>query len=211
MNRINLKKDAKIKMYKNYGFLIIFFIVSILLSSQITLLKKIWNPSLIKSIVIFTALSCLELSIANVYFKVSKYGKASIKDIIEPFKENLIDKILTIFLRNFYLVLWTILFIVPGIVKLFSYSQVVLILVDDEQKIFGNEAITKSRKIMDGKKFDLLVLIISFTLWFIASGLTGGILLIYVYPYFMITLSNFYLTLVGGNIEERVENAKQIN
>jgi uncharacterized membrane protein len=56
------------------------------------------------------------------------------------------------------------------------------------------EAITLSRKMMDGHKMDLFLLFLSFIGWFILAAITLGIAGIYVYPYFYATLTNFYLS-----------------
>ena len=55
------------------------------------------------------------------------------------------------------------------------------------------EAITLSRKMMDGHKMDLFLLVLSFIGWFILVAITFGIAGIWVYPYFFATLGNFYL------------------
>ena len=126
-----------------------------------------------------------------------------------------------------YIIGWSCLFIIPGIIKLFSYSQVFFILVDENQKVFGNEAITRSRDIMNDKKFQLFKLQVPFLLYYVLIcyivitlvlyftikvpsgiiisygiiGITFIYITVYLIPYLMIILSNFYLSLTRGNIE----------
>lgn len=83
--------------------------------------------------------------------------------------------------------LWSLLFLIPGIVKSYSYSLTPYILAK-YPGIPAREALKLSMKIMDGRKWELFVLHLSFIGWGILSALTFGILAIFfVSPYFMIT------------------------
>lgn len=94
-------------------------------------------------------------------------------------------------IASVFLVLWLLLFIIPGIVKAFSYSLVYFILIDHPE-YSANEAITKSRKMMDGHKWELFKLIFSFIGWWILCAVTFGIAAIWVTPYFMTAFAKFY-------------------
>ena len=59
-------------------------------------------------------------------------------------------------------------------------------------KLTANEALSKSKEIMDGHKFDLFVLQLSFFWWYMLSAITFGIAYIYVIPYVSATTANFY-------------------
>ena len=86
-------------------------------------------------------------------------------------------------LREIFQVLWTLLFIIPGIVKAYSYRMVPYILAEDPS-CGAREAITRSRRMMNGHKWDTFVLDLSFIGWYLLSVLTLGILLIFwVNPY----------------------------
>ena len=205
MTRAELKLDAKNKMYKNYGLLLALMLIGMLASGLAASIGK--ASGLIAGLVSFIITACMQLSMANVCLKISKTGKATFEDVIEPLKENIVEKVLTILLSQFYLILWSALFVIPGLVKLFSYSQLLYILVDDNENIYFNEAITKSRQMMYGHKLELLILNLSFALWLIAIPLTFGILSLYVIPYTSLTISNYYLTLTGytGGAEKIVD------
>ena len=87
--------------------------------------------------------------------------------------------------------LWSCLLVVPGIIKSFSYSQAQLIIAENPT-MSANEAITLSRKMMDGHKWEYFVFILSFILWFLLVGVTFGIAGIYVIPYVQTAQINFY-------------------
>lgn len=99
------------------------------------------------------------------------------------------------FLRDLFIFLWSLLFIIPGIIKAYSYRMVPYILADDPS-IGGKDAITASRQMMDGHKWNTFVLDLSFIGWGILSVLTLGILgIFYVHPYKASTDAELYETL----------------
>lgn len=99
------------------------------------------------------------------------------------------------FLRDLFLFLWTLLFIIPGIIKHYSYRMVPYILADDPT-IGGKDAITLSRQMMNGHKWNTFVLDLSFIGWELLSILTVGLLgLFYVKPYEAATGAELYRVL----------------
>ena len=68
------------------------------------------------------------------------------------------------FLTGLYIVLWTLLFIIPGIIKSFSYAMAPYILAEHPE-MTASEAITESRRMMDGNKWRLFCLDFSFIGW----------------------------------------------
>lgn len=110
-----------------------------------------------------------------------------------------VNNFLTLFVMSVFLMFWTFVFIIPGIVKSFSYSMTSFILADpDYDGIEPLDAITKSREMMDGHKMDLFILVLTFIGWFILCMFTFGILLLYVAPYVQQTITEFYFEVKGG-------------
>lgn len=96
--------------------------------------------------------------------------------------------------------LWTLLFVIPGWIKTFSYSQAIYIAQDaaDAGKVMtSTEAITLSRKVMDGHKWELFVLYLSFLGWAILSIFTLGIGLLWLQPYVQTTLAEYHKYVMG--------------
>lgn len=87
--------------------------------------------------------------------------------------------------------LWTLLFIIPGIIKSFAYFLTPYILVDNPE-LSANEAINLSQKMMKGHKFDLFWLELSFIGWMLLGILTLGIGYIWLMPYMMTATAAFY-------------------
>ena len=97
----------------------------------------------------------------------------------------------TYLLYYIYVILWTLLLIIPGIIKALSYSMTPFILQDDPT-ISGNAAIEKSMRMMDGHKMDLFWLFLSFIGWIILSIMTFGIGFILLEPYINTSVAHFY-------------------
>lgn len=101
-------------------------------------------------------------------------------------------------LVSIFIWLWSLLFFIPGIVKTYSYSMTFYILADHPE-MKANDAITASRNMMKGHKFDLFVLDLSFFWWLLLVIVTFGIALIYVDPYMELSHASFYESIKDGN------------
>ena len=87
--------------------------------------------------------------------------------------------------------LWTLLFIIPGIIKAFSYAMTPFIL-DEYPELSPVEAIHRSRMMMKGHKFDLFWLYLSFIGWAILCLFTAGIGYLWLAPYMQTAEAAFY-------------------
>lgn len=97
----------------------------------------------------------------------------------------------TLFLRAVYTLLWSLLLIIPGIVKACSYAMTPYILYDNP-KLQGNAAIELSMRMMRGHKMKLCVLYLSFIGWFLLCILTLGIGFLWLKPYVQASKAAFY-------------------
>ena len=112
--------------------------------------------------------------------------------LIEGFKKSLVNSIVASILIGIFTFLWTLLFIIPGIIKAYAYSMTPYIIAD-EPEIDFMEAIRKSQEMMRGHKFRLFKLQLSFIGWFLLGALAFGIGLFFIYPYYQLAHANFYL------------------
>ena len=99
-------------------------------------------------------------------------------------------------LVTLYVSLWSLLLVVPGIVKSFSYAMSPFLLVDHPE-MGAAESIDESRRLMDGNKWRLFVLCLSFLGWGLLCILTLGILSFWLVPYMHTTLGAFYRSVVA--------------
>ena len=96
-----------------------------------------------------------------------------------------------LFLVNLFTFLWTLLLIIPGIMKAFSYALTPYILLD-EPELTARQAITRSCEIMQGRRWKLFCLYLSFIGWGILSLLTFGIGFLWLAPYMNASIAAFY-------------------
>jgi len=126
------------------------------------------------------------------FYTVNANDKADLNELGFGFTHKYMNGVKTMFLTDLYLFLWSLLFILPGIVKSYSYRMVPY-LISENPEMTAKEAIDKSREIMNGQKWNAFVLDLSFLGWIILSVLTLGILAIfYVSPYIDQTNAELY-------------------
>lgn len=101
--------------------------------------------------------------------------------------------------RDIFQVLWSLLLIIPGIVKHYEYSMIPYILAENPD-MDRKEAFALSKQMTDGHKMDLFIMDLSFIGWYLLGALTCGILgLLWTHPYIDCTWAEAYLSLKQGN------------
>ena len=100
-------------------------------------------------------------------------------------------KVWGMFLMYVFIILWSLLLFIPGIIKMFSYAMTPYIL-EENPELSADEAIDRSRAMMKGHKFDLFWLLLSFIGWFILSIFTMGIGGLWLGPYMQTATAAFY-------------------
>ncbi|MCH4220257.1 MAG: DUF975 family protein [Lactobacillus delbrueckii] len=113
---------------------------------------------------------------------------------------------LTTFLTMFFTAMWTLLLVIPGIIKALSYSMAPYILkdmLDAGKEPAPTEAITKSKELMNGHKWELFVFELSFIGWNILAGLSLGIGFLWLVPYYNAAHAEFYRTLAGDQFKSK--------
>ncbi len=108
-------------------------------------------------------------------------GKDPVLDqvLLAGVKEQPIKALILGVVQSIFLSLWSLLFIIPGIIKTYSYALSTYILIN-EPTIDSLDAITKSRQLMNGYKWKLFALDFSYVGWYVLSLFTLGILTIWV-------------------------------
>lgn len=91
----------------------------------------------------------------------------------------------------FFTYLWSLLFVIPGIIKGLSYSMAPFVLADDPT-LTARDALNISKQITFGYKMELFLLYLSFLGWLLLVAFTAGIASVWVFPYMSATYANFY-------------------
>ncbi len=118
--------------------------------------------------------------------------------IVFAFKGHYMNVVKISFLMGLKVFLWSLLFIIPGIIKTYEYRMIPYILGDDPS-ISSADAFRRSRELMTGHKWHSFLLDLSFIGWILLGVLTCGLLILfYVNPYIAATDAELYLTLKGA-------------
>ena len=198
MNRIELKNRAKQSLAGNWGAAILGLVIY---GAIVSLLSTTGVGSFVTGLV--------SLGYISLYISLLRGKTPTFEGSISAITENIGTKFVSTLLVMLYTFLWSLLFIIPGIVKSYSYAMTPYILLD-RPELSATDAIKESEKMMNGHKMELFILDLSFIGWILLSMLTCGILVLYVEPYMMATKSAFYLELKGPDPEPAVEEEQQI-
>ena len=134
----------------------------------------------------------LEIGYYNAHRALFNEGDGQLlKNTFKMGFKNWLHNVFGMFLMMVFVCLWSLLFIVPGIIKAFAYALTPYILVD-KPELSANQAIDLSKAMMKGHKFDLFWLGLSFIGWIILCIPTLGLGLFWLMPYMTTATAAFY-------------------
>lgn len=107
---------------------------------------------------------------------------------------------LTLLIMGIYTFLWSLLLVVPGVIKAISYTMTPFVL-NDNPELSYDAAISKSSRLMQGHKMEYFVFVLSFAGWFVLSILTMFIGFLWLAPYFQTAKAAFYHELLAEQDE----------
>lgn len=130
-----------------------------------------------------------------VFLKLVRTGAPiDISDVFEGFKDDFSGCFLIGLMTGIFTFLWSLLFVIPGIIKSYSYSMAYYVKADHPDYDW-NACIKESMRITNGHKWDLFVLDLSFIGWTLVGMCLCGIGILWVEPYMQTTRANFYETI----------------
>lgn len=110
-------------------------------------------------------------------------GKIEISSsLVDKFKADYLKSIKVIGLMSIYVFLWSLLLLIPGIIKAYSYCFAPYISMDNDE-LTAEECINESMKLTNGYKMKLFLLDLSFIGWYLLCIVTLGIAILWVVPY----------------------------
>ena len=133
-----------------------------------------------------------------VFFRRLREQTADIKDLFVGFKR-FGDTFLLNLVTTVFIVLWSLLLIVPGIIAAFRYTMAYLIMTENPD-MTALESITASKMMMEGHKMEFFNFAISFIGWFLLGIATFGLGFLYVIPYYNASKVEFYENLKRGTV-----------
>ena len=151
-------------------------------------------------IVKFIVGGTVQLGFAKYLLKQHDHAHFDISDLFSEF-DRFKEGFLQSFLRGLYCFLWTLLFIIPGLVKHYAYAMTPFILAENPHMTAG-EAIEASKQLMDGHKDELFTLDLTFIGWDLLAVLTLNLGYIFLNPYKNAAYAVFYRELTASTSED---------
>lgn len=184
-----LKQNAKEQIKGKIGIL---FVINLIATICIIVASAI-----VRELATFIISPPLNLGLMMIFLKMYNFETPEVADLFKGFK-HIANAILLQILSIIFIFLWSLLFIIPGIIKSFSYSMAFYILAENPH-MSAIDALNESKRIMEGHKMEYFILSLSFIGWAILCTITAGIAAIYAAPYMNMTYTNFYKSISNSN------------
>ncbi len=139
----------------------------------------------------------LSVGLAKYFVRLAE-GENDLGNIWSGFKGNYGNVVFTMFKKDLFVFLWSLLLVIPGIVKSYQYAMVEYILADDPS-ISSHDALIQSREMMYGHKLNFFLLQLSFIGWFFLGMAVCGVGALFVMPYYSATIAHFYNEIKPSN------------
>ena len=143
------------------------------------------------------------------FFLEHRARPSAISTIIRPFGPGYLNVVKTMFLSGLFIFLWSLLLIIPGIVKAYQYAMVPYIMAENPDMEW-RRALALSRRMTDGCKFDIFVLHLSFIGWSLLGLLALGVGILFVGPYIEATLADLYALLRQKALDSEAANGSEL-
>ncbi|MGG0288562.1 DUF975 family protein [Peribacillus butanolivorans] len=207
-----LKREALLSLKGKWGvavsLMLLLFLINVILPIIVEVIGSggftqwfaqeetpVWSD--IFGTVLSIALIPLTIATTWFYLNIVRKGNPDIPEVFAIYKEGKTSfKIIgASILQGIFIFLWSLLFIIPGIIKSLSYSQLFFLLKDHPQ-LTVLEAFSESKKRMKGLKWKYFLMHLSFIGWGILCMFTLGIGLLWLAPYAGTTMAAFYNELI---------------
>ena len=168
----------------------------LLICAVIPLAETVLSLTGIGVIAVFLVTGALQFGLARVTTSCAKGTAWNMNQMFNGFTEDYAKTLILHLLHSIFLFLWTMLLVIPGIVKSYSYA-LVYYLQQEPENVHKEpvDLITQSREWMCGHKWQLFCLDLSFIGWYLLGALCFGIGTLFVVPYHQMARANFYLAL----------------
>jgi uncharacterized membrane protein len=189
-DNLTLMRASREALRGKWGIAILTFFIYSLLTTTSGTLRAHGSFLTLSSTLTLIIGGPLALGAAIFSLSISRGKEARLEQIFEGFN-HFATALVTYLLLLLYIFLWMLLLIVPGIIAALGYSMTFYILADDPL-IKPQDALKKSKSMMDGHKEKLFYLCLRFLLLAILCILTLGIGFLWLIPYVHVTMAKFY-------------------
>ena len=218
--RVELKERAKAALSQRYWKLVLVGVIASLVSGSFIefeisesgssdmfsvlemisplLMGIVFVALIIGILVAIFVINPIEIGTSRFFLK-SLNEDTEIKEVLFAFDHEYMNIVKILFIRNLKIFLWSLLFLIPGIVKSYEYRMIPYLLAENPN-LSQEEVFQISRQMMDGQKMEAFVLDWSFFGWELLSAFTWGLVgVFYVQPYVFLTDAALYDTLSTAN------------
>jgi uncharacterized membrane protein len=197
-DNITLMRAARESLKGKWGQAILTFFIYTLLTAASGSVRHHGSILTLGSIITLIIAGPLALGASIFSLSISRNKEARLEQIFLGFN-NFANAFITYLLLILYVFLWTLLLIIPGIIAALGYSMTFYILADDPV-IKPQDALKKSKSMMNGYKLKLFYLCLRFFLLALLCILTLGIGFLWLIPYVHITIAKFYDDINGNEL-----------
>ena len=191
IDRAQIKENSKTLLGNNlFGRTWLIALVACLIESAIlSLCSQIPYIGFVGNLILTGPLA---IGISLIFMKlVRNHPEVDLKDLFFSFSERFSKDLLLGLMIGIYTLLWSLLFIVPGIIKSYSYSMAYFVSLDHPDWEW-KACIEESMRITQGHKGELFVLDLSFIGWYFVGAMCLGIGTLWVAPYHMTAKAGYY-------------------
>lgn len=191
MDRAQLKAQAKLLLKPQFVTVLMTGIVSGVVLGLLNIIPVIGTLAYI------ALAGPLAVGAMLIYTTVTAGKTAQLEQLFEPMKTNFLTTCLTNLVAGIIIALYSLLLVVPGIMKAYSYSMIHYVL-RQEPQLTTMEALNRSQDLMAGHRMELFMLHLSFIGWALLCAVTFGLAAIWVAPYIEITQTLFFDQIYGA-------------
>ena len=191
MDRKELKERAKAQLggsifSSNWVFAVLVVVIYMAIISVVSAIPGVG------SLIVIVFSGALEFGIVYIFLKQARDGeKMEVGSLFKGFSEDIGGNIVLGLLVALFTSLWSLLFVIPGIIKAYAYSMSFYVK-SDHPEYGWKECMDESQRIMNGHKMDLFVVHLSFIGWAIVGALCLGVGTLWVQAYISATTAHFY-------------------
>lgn len=154
----------------------------------------------LSSLISFLVMAPLTVGLAKFFLILADKKETDISTLFSEFKNYLNTLVLSI-LTDLFTFLWSLLFIIPGIIAALGYAMAPYIIAEHPE-IKAADALKMSKKMMKGNKGKLFLLDLSFIGWAFLCLLTLGIGFFFLPPYVHASKAEFFNEVSGKNLQQ---------
>lgn len=199
------KETLRGRYWYSFGVGILFCVISSLISTLSTLVGNVEESISFLAVIILAIFVTFPLSVGfrRYFIRIAQGYAPQVNDIFYPFKNGFMNTVLVGLTESVFVALWSLLFVIPGIIKTFQYFMIDNMLAENPN-LSRQRAFEITKAAMRGNKGKAFIFGLSFIGWILLSIITFGIGALFLMPYMQTAYSHFYLDIKQKAIENGI-------